>query len=240
MFRSLATVVALALFASPLSGCTGDDPDPLPARISALLDRDADAQQAAIEARIRAVPAVTSVTFVSREAAWERFKQQFADAPDLIAGTKPDSLPASFEATVADGSVAEAVALVIGTFDGITDTTLRNGDGDVTKYEQIGVLVPLKSGVTDGQRAAVEQLIRGLPRTASIRYETGEQTKARLLQRCKGKGDLAASLEKVDASEIPASFRFRIGLHGGKIPQLADLQRLDGVEAMLFVPVEVI
>jgi cell division protein FtsX len=234
-------VVAFVLFAAPLSGCTDDEPDPLPARISALLDRDVEGQQAELEARIRAVPAVTTVTFVSREAAWERFKQQFADAPDLLAGTKPDSLPASFEVKVADGSVAEAVGLVIGTFDGVSRTSLSTdgGDADIKQYEQIGVLVPLKAGVTDEQRAAVEHLIRDLPRTESIRYESGEQTKARLLQRCKGKGDLAASLEKVAASEIPASFRFRIGLHGGKIPQIEDLQRLNGVEAMLFVPVEV-
>ncbi|MEV4513910.1 permease-like cell division protein FtsX [Dactylosporangium sp. NPDC049525] len=238
MFRNFATVVVLVLFAVPVSACSGDDPDPLPVSVSAYLK--GDAEPAAVEARIRAVPTVTSVAFVSRQEAYEQFTKTFKDDPDLIASTKPEVMPQYFTVVVTEGSVGEAVQLVIGTLDGVEQTSLASGAGDVDRLEQAGVLVRLTAGVTDEQRAAVENLVRRLPRTEPARYETGEQTKARLLQRCKGKGDLAASLERVPAGDIPASFRFRVGLHGGKIPQLSDLQHLAGVAAMLIVPVEVV
>jgi cell division protein FtsX len=241
VLRTLAAVLVLALSAAPVAGCSGDDPDPLPVRITAFLKRDAAGQQAAVEARIRALPAVTSIVFVSRQEAYERFKTNFKDSPDLLASTKPESLPEYLEAVVTDGAIAEAVQLVIEAFDEVDQTTLAlTGDGDITKREQIGVLVRLKSAVTDDERAAIQRLLQGLPRTEAVSYETPEQTKARLLGRCKDKGDLAASLERVPAHAIPASFRFRIGLHGGKAPQLANLQQLAGVESMLFVPVETV
>lgn len=118
--------------------------------------------------------------------------------------------------------------------------SLATGGGDAAKQEQAGVLVRLATGVGDEPRGAIERLIKGLPRTGAVRYETGEQTKTRLAQRCKDKGDLAAALEAVPAHAVPASFRFRIGLRGGTVPQLVDLQHLDGVASMVFVPVELL
>lgn len=240
--RNLATLVVLALLPllATVSGCTGaDDPPPLPVRISAYLKSDAtDAQRTAAEDRIRSLPGVTSVAFVGREQAWERFKETFKDDPDLIAATKPESLPDSLDGRVTDGSIAEAVQLVVGRLDGISDTTLTTGDGDLKRHDQTGILVRLTTGVTDDQRTSIERLIRSLPRTESIRYETREQTKARLLRRCKG--DLATALEQIPTQDIKDSFRFRIGLRGDKIPQLSDLQTLDGVTEMVFVPVEVV
>ncbi len=49
-----------------------------------------------IEARLRGLPEVVSVDFVDHEEAYREFKRQFCDAPDLIAATRPESLPEWF------------------------------------------------------------------------------------------------------------------------------------------------
>jgi cell division transport system permease protein len=55
-----------------------------------------DAEQRRVEAAIGAVPGVSEIAYESSQQAYERFKAQFADAPDLVAATRPDSLPASY------------------------------------------------------------------------------------------------------------------------------------------------
>src|SRR5262249_17196458 len=42
------------------------------------------------------------VTYETKEQAYQKFKQQFKDAPDLVKATKPDSLPASFRVQLKD------------------------------------------------------------------------------------------------------------------------------------------
>jgi cell division protein FtsX len=41
-------------------------------------------------------PEVQSLTFETREQAFERFRAQFSDAPDLVAATRAESLPESW------------------------------------------------------------------------------------------------------------------------------------------------
>ena len=54
-------------------------------------------QQDALKGELANDPLVKQpVTFETKDQAYEKFKVQFKDAPDLIKATKPDSLPASF------------------------------------------------------------------------------------------------------------------------------------------------
>jgi cell division transport system permease protein len=53
-------------------------------------------QRASLEAKLRADPQIQTVTYESKVEAYNRFKQLFADSPDLVNNTKPDSLPESF------------------------------------------------------------------------------------------------------------------------------------------------
>jgi cell division protein FtsX len=73
-----------------------------PAQGAAFLPADgADADpQARVGAILHDSPAVESAYFETREEAWERFKRQFSDAPDLVAATKPESLPESWRFVV--------------------------------------------------------------------------------------------------------------------------------------------
>jgi cell division protein FtsX len=49
---------------------------------------------------LRQSPAVLAYSYESNEQAYERFKEQFKDAPDLIAATRPETLPASYRFTL--------------------------------------------------------------------------------------------------------------------------------------------
>src|SRR5256884_3470255 len=60
-------------------------------------------QQDALKGELANDPLVKQpVTFETKDQAYEKFKVQFKDAPDLIKATKPDSLPASFRVKLKD------------------------------------------------------------------------------------------------------------------------------------------
>lgn len=55
-----------------------------------------DDQRSSLKTDLAGDNLVQNVQYVSRTEAYEQFKTQFRDAPDLVAATKPDSLPESF------------------------------------------------------------------------------------------------------------------------------------------------
>jgi cell division transport system permease protein len=55
-----------------------------------------DDQRSSLKTDLGSDPLVKNVQYVSKGEAYEQFKTQFKDAPDLVNATKPDSLPESF------------------------------------------------------------------------------------------------------------------------------------------------
>ena len=73
----------------------------LPAAGSAFLPDDtSDALRGQVGNLLGRTPQVTDYHYESKQQAYERFKEQFRDAPDLVAATRPDSLPASWRFTL--------------------------------------------------------------------------------------------------------------------------------------------
>jgi cell division transport system permease protein len=65
--------------------------------VSIFLKTDVtDEQRSSLDTDLKADPLVDWVKYVSKEAAYDEFKTQFKEAPDLVNATKPDSLPESF------------------------------------------------------------------------------------------------------------------------------------------------
>ncbi|MFC5006174.1 permease-like cell division protein FtsX [Dactylosporangium cerinum] len=90
--------------------------------VSVFLRMDrTDEQTAEIDRALRASPEVYCLVFETREEAWERFKQQFSDAPDLVAATKVDQLPESFRFRVAKRAEVDVVGQRVHGLNGITD-----------------------------------------------------------------------------------------------------------------------
>jgi cell division transport system permease protein len=69
-----------------------------------------DAQRAELEADLRAMPEVDEVYYESQQAAYEHFREQFADSPDLVENVTADVLPASFRVKLDDPTQFSVVA----------------------------------------------------------------------------------------------------------------------------------
>ncbi|MFC0534163.1 permease-like cell division protein FtsX [Phytohabitans kaempferiae] len=61
-----------------------------------------DEQRAALGWMMRSDPRVREVVYESTEAAYERFRQMYQDAPDLVDAVKPDQLRDAFRVTLAE------------------------------------------------------------------------------------------------------------------------------------------
>jgi cell division transport system permease protein len=71
-------------------------------------------------------PAVESVTFENRDAAFERFKRVFRSQPELVKLTRPESLPASFHVKLKQPDRPEVIAQVYTTKPGVKGITDQN------------------------------------------------------------------------------------------------------------------
>ena len=69
-----------------------------------------DAQRAELEAELRALPQVEEVFYESQQDAYDHFRQQFADSPDLVENVTADVLPESFRVKLADPTQFSVVA----------------------------------------------------------------------------------------------------------------------------------
>ena len=69
-----------------------------------------DAQRAEILSDLHHNPLVQDVIYESKAKAYERFKKQFKDSPDLVNNVSPDALPESFRVKLKDPNEAATVA----------------------------------------------------------------------------------------------------------------------------------
>jgi len=61
--------------------------------VSIFLKEDVtQAQRDQLQAELQAMPDVQRVFFETKEEAYERFKEQFKDTPDIVANTTPDEI----------------------------------------------------------------------------------------------------------------------------------------------------
>src|SRR5256885_2010357 len=79
-------------------------------------------QQQTLANQLRNDPLVKQpVIFETKEQAYQKFKTQFKDAPDLVKATKPDSLPASFRVKLKDPKQFDQIAATYRGKDGVDD-----------------------------------------------------------------------------------------------------------------------
>jgi cell division transport system permease protein len=90
--------------------------------VSIFLKNDVtEPQRTALQSDLKGDPLVQTVIYESRDTAWQRFKTQFKDAPDLVSATKPDSLPESFRVKLKDAQKFQSIYDKYGARDGISE-----------------------------------------------------------------------------------------------------------------------
>lgn len=90
--------------------------------VSIFLARDVTASQRSdLRAALEADPLVRDLRFESREEAFARFKQLWADSPDFVAALSTDSVPESFRMALAEPSGYPAFAAKFRDRAGVTD-----------------------------------------------------------------------------------------------------------------------
>ena len=87
-------------------------------------DAASPAQQAAVAAELESMPQVASFAFEDHHSAYERFSEIYRCAPELVAATKPDALPESFQVTLRYPGDAATVAERLRTMPGV-DTVVH-------------------------------------------------------------------------------------------------------------------
>lgn len=102
-------------------------------------------EQANIQQTLQQLPQVKSVTYVSSASAYARFRQYFADDPDLLASAPKDSLPSSFEVQLKDPHQFAVIQSAVSQAPGVSTVTDASSDlkalfGFFKKIE-LGVLI---------------------------------------------------------------------------------------------------
>jgi len=75
-----------------------------------LTDNVTDAQRKSINQTLVALPDVQHVFYESKQEAYQHFKHDFRDSPDLVKNTSPDALPESFRVKLKDPRKYDIVA----------------------------------------------------------------------------------------------------------------------------------
>ncbi len=90
--------------------------------VSIFLKNDVtDEQRTSLQSDLKGDPLIQNVIYESREIAWQRFKTQFRDAPDLVNATKPESLPESFRVKLKDAEKFQSISDKYKGRDGISE-----------------------------------------------------------------------------------------------------------------------
>jgi hypothetical protein len=94
-------------------------------QMSVFLDNDASQIEIdAVEQSLSNAPGVVTVRFESKEEAYERFKEVFADQPTLIEYVSPDALPPSFRVQLTSSETFDQVAAMAEVLPGVTQATV--------------------------------------------------------------------------------------------------------------------
>lgn len=86
------------------------------------------AQQAQIENTLKQLPQVKSVTYISTASAYQRFKADFTEDPDLLKNTPKDALPASFAVALKDPHQFEVINSAVSQAPGVQSVTNASQD----------------------------------------------------------------------------------------------------------------
>lgn len=224
--------------AAQLSACTREVPPedrPENLTVSVFLDVDATPEQSkAIEDRLRAVPDIVDLSFVSRQAAYEKIRADMADRPDLLEAVKPEQMPESWALTVAGRPAFERLYRGplrgdLRQLDGVESVVFRGKKTQASMTDcvmkartmvdpapQLDIAVFLTMDASEKEKQAIESRLRAVPGASVVRLRSREEGYEILKETYEDVASrIAASAEPKDLPEVlvltmadrPAVFR---------------------------------
>src|SRR5262245_12064099 len=117
-----------------------------------------DDQKAALSSAIGADPLVQTFSFETRQQAYERFKEIYANAPDLVNQTRPESLPESYRVKLKDPNTFDQFKNKYLTMDGV-DTIIDQKELVEKVFRVLGSLQTLALIIAVVQGVAALMLV---------------------------------------------------------------------------------
>jgi cell division transport system permease protein len=111
-----------------------------------------DDQRASLQNDLKNDALVQTVFHETKEQAFERFKTQFRDAPDLVNATKPDSLPESFRVKLKDPKKVTSLADEFRSRDGVSEIVdqqqlLKKVFSILSSLQRVALIAALFQGI---------------------------------------------------------------------------------------------
>ncbi len=102
-------------------------------------------QREGLQTELAAMPEVKKVTFVDQAAAYDEFKQMFANSPDMVESVTPEDLPPSFRVVPREPELVETVGDRFSKREGVKEVVYAKETVDtllkVTNYLKWGIRV---------------------------------------------------------------------------------------------------
>ncbi|MGP3933396.1 permease-like cell division protein FtsX [Nonomuraea sp. KM88] len=213
--------------------------------------RAADPEQTrTIEETIRRSPDVEVMTFESDEAAYGRFRQEYAENKALLAAVKPTDILPSFRVKVHEGTDLRQTVGPLHALPGVAKLSeparLYDLPAMNEKTQRISVFICVdgsampacgaqrtsgsvtKEGkaATKAQKEAVEQMIAQMPEVESFFFEDQEAAYRNFLSSYKSNRTL---VEATEVEDMPESFRLTMRATADRSRVVSDLKRQPGV-----------
>jgi hypothetical protein len=173
-----------------------------------------DAEVEAMRAELADDEDVASVEYLSKDDAYEVFKQTFADRPDLIASTSPDALPVSFRVKLAGESDLSRYDGARGVNEVIRKPSRSSIEATLDDVEAILMETPAGQGVeaeifmnvdaTDAQINAVRTMLDDDPSVATYEFLSKQDAYEEFKRIF---ADQEQLVESTNADALPTSFR---------------------------------
>lgn len=118
------------------------------AKIVVFLNNDAtDDDKDAIRRTLAGFRLIGDIRFETKQEAWDTFKHEYRDAPDLVNATRPDSLPESFHATLIDPADVEPATVQLQNLRGVNEVIRDAIRVETPQYHMDIVFQPWRIGV---------------------------------------------------------------------------------------------
>ncbi|MFI7702865.1 permease-like cell division protein FtsX [Nonomuraea sp. NPDC049480] len=194
-------------------------------------------QVMAIEQKLRGLSQLREMSFVTQPEAYAEFRIEYADNKTLLDSVKITDMPQAFRLRLEEGTDSRKVAEALHGMSGILNVSekTRTEATPPPRKAQISAFLCSKGsavptcrgkGVTNAQRKAIREVIKGMPEVRSYFFE---DQKAAYENFRRAYSDNKALLQATKVEDMPESFRLVLKRESKWAEVVGELKRQPGV-----------